>query len=124
MKTINRLFILLIFLPVVIFLASCAETAENEHLPEYCQTYSGFMSVASRDIYDLIDGTNSDDYLSDISAIELTFNSSDINFYNPYDEIDLSGIQCFQNLTSLTLEGPGFKDISPIVRLRIFRRYL
>ena len=113
MKTINRLLILLTFLPLVIFLASCSETAENEHLPEYCQTYSGFMSTASRDIYELVDGINRDEYLTAISVIELEFDSSGFDH-----EIDLSGIQCFQNLTSLTLTGPGFKDISPISALK------
>ncbi len=113
MKTINRYLILLVFLPLIIFLGSCAETAENEHLPEYCQTYSGFMSIASKDLYDLVGGITRDDYLTAISVIELEFDVDD-----PYREVDLSGIQCFQNLTSLTLIGQSFKDISPISALK------
>ena len=36
---------------------------------------------------------------------------------DPNREIDLSGIQCFQNLTDLTLVGLSFKDLSPISAL-------
>ena len=113
MKTIYRYTILLVFLPLIIFLASCAETAENEHLPEYCQTYSGFMATASKDLYDLIGGITRDEYLTAISVIELEFEVDE-----PDREIDLDGIQCFQNLTSLTLVGQSFKDISPISALK------
>lgn len=113
MNTIRRYIVLLIVLPLAIFLGSCAETAENEHLPEYCQTYSGFMSIASKDLYDLVEGISRDEYLTAISVIELDFEVDEAG-----REIDLNGIQCFQNLTSLTLRGQSFKDISPISALK------
>ena len=113
MKTIHRYFVLLVIVPLVIFLGSCSKTAENEHLPEYCQTYSGFMATASKDLYDLIGGIDRQHYLSVISEIELEFDVDE-----PGVEIDLDGIQCFQNLTSLTLIGQSFKDISPISALK------
>lgn len=113
MKTTLRFIVLFVFLPLIVFLASCSKTAENEHLPEYCQTYSGFMATASRDIYELVDGINRDEYLTAISVIELEFDSEAFDH-----EINLDGIQCFQNLTSLTLIGSGFKDISPISALK------
>jgi len=113
MNRYSRYLILLLFLPIIIFLASCSEKAENEHLPEYCQTYSGFMATASKDIYELVDGISRDNYLTAISVIELEFDSDELGH-----EIDLRGIQCFQNLTSLTLIGPGFKDISAISALK------
>ncbi len=71
------------------------------------------MSIASKDLYDLVGGITRDDYLTAISVIELEFDVDD-----PYREVDLSGIQCFQNLTSLTLIGQSFKDISPISALK------
>ncbi len=113
MKTIRRYLVVLVILPLIVFLGSCSKTAENEHLPEYCQTYSGFMSTASKDLYDLIGDINRFNYLSVISEIELEFEVDDPNI-----EIDLNGIQCFQNLTSLTLIGQSFKDISPISALK------
>ena len=101
---------------LVVFLGACSKNAENEHLPEYCQTYAGFTSVASADMYELLDDAGYSlsrfNYLSVISEIELEFEVDD-----PAREIDLGGIQCFQNLTSLTLIGRSFKDISEISAL-------
>ena len=113
MKNVKRVYTLIALVITTIILASCAKTAENEHLPEYCQTYSGFMSIASEDIYEEMNDINRYNYLSIIAEIDLSFEAED-----PTDEFDLSGIQCFQNLTSLTLTGPGIKDISQISALR------
>jgi len=113
MKLFSKYFILFAILPIIIYLSGCSKTAENEHLPEYCQTYSGFISTASKDLYDLLEDVNRFNYLSVISEIELEFIVED-----PTREIDLNGIQCFQNLTSLTLIGESFKDISPISALK------
>jgi Leucine-rich repeat (LRR) protein len=97
----------------VLVLAACGRNAENEHLPTYCQTYAGFSATASRDLFDLLDESgyalNRFNYLSVISEIELSFERDE-----PNEFVDLSGIQCFQNLTSLTLIGRSFKDLSPI----------
>ena len=101
---------------LVLILSSCNKSAENEHLPGYCQTYSGFAATASPDLYELLAEQDHqltyESYLTVISAIELEFNVDD-----PGREIDLGGIQCFQNLTSLTLIGQSFKDISEISAL-------
>jgi Leucine-rich repeat (LRR) protein len=113
MKKLFRLFSVAIVILIAIVLSGCSETAENEHLPEYCRTYTGFIEFASPDLYELIGGTNSRDYLTDISVNQLEF-----EVYDENREIDLDGIQCFQNLTSLTLIGPGFKDISEISALK------
>lgn len=98
---------------LVLILAACGKNAENEHLPTYCQTYAGFSATASRDLFELLDesgyAVNRFNYLSVISEIELSF-ERDIEAQS----VDLSGIQCFQNLTSLTLIGRSFKDLSPI----------
>ncbi len=111
-KYIKLLTLVTIFLFTII-LTSCSENPTNEHLPDYCQTYTGFMSIASDDLYQLLDGVNRYNYLSVISEIELEFDLDD-----PNEEIDLSGLQCFQNLTTLTLSGRSFKDISPISALK------
>jgi len=113
MRKSKRLLSLFAIVISALILASCSKTAENEHLPEYCRTYTGFMEFASADIYELLGGINSTEYLSTISKNELIF-----VVYEDNREIDLDGIQCFQNLTSLTLEGPAFKDISPISALK------
>jgi len=112
MKSV-KILILVLLIPLGMFLSSCSKTAENEHLPEYCRTYSGFMETASKDMYELIDGINRHDYLNAISIIELELEVND-----PGREIDLDGIQCFQNLTSLSLTGVSFKDISEISALK------
>lgn len=97
-------------------MGACSKNSENEHLPEYCQTYAGFSATASRDLFELLSDSGDDinrfNYLSIISKIELDFEVDD-----PNREIDLGGIQCFQNLTSLTLSGHSFKDISEISAL-------
>ncbi len=112
----RRISYLILLLALALVLSACSRNAENEHLPEYCQTYAGFSSVASRDMFELLDDAGYDvnrfNYLSVISEIELEFNVD-----NPNREIDLGGIQCFQNLTSLTLIGRSFKDISDISAL-------
>lgn len=113
MKKLYKLSILISMAFIAMTLSSCAETAENEHLPEYCQTYSGFMATSSKDLYDLLENVNRDNYLSVISTISLEFEVD-----NPGVEVDLNGIQCFQNLTSLTLIGQSFKDISEISALK------
>lgn len=113
MRKFKRLFTLVAIIGTTIVLASCSKTAENEHLPEYCRTYSGFMEFASADLYNLLGGINRAEYLSVISENELSFEA-----YDNVEEIDLDGIQCFQNLTSLSLAGPGFKDISEISALK------
>ena len=113
MKTYKRIVILFVLLPLSIYITSCSKSAENEHLPEYCRTYSTFMETASPDIYELVDGINRHDYLNAISEIELDFEVDE-----PGREIDLDGIQCFQNLTSLSLTGVSFKDISEISALK------
>ncbi len=114
-KTKKAIFLALLF-TLVLILGSCSKTAENEHLPEYCQTYSGFASTASRDLYELLaeagEPINRGNYLTVISLISLEFEVDD-----PYREIDLGGIQCFQNLTSLKLRGRSFKDLSEISAL-------
>ena len=102
---------------LVVLMGACSKNSENEHLPEYCQTYAGFSATASRDLFELLDDSGYDinrfNYLSVISEIELEFEVDD-----PNREIDLGGIQCFQNLTSLSLIGHSFKDISEISALR------
>lgn len=113
----KKVVLLMIVVLTTIVLGSCSENAENEHLPEYCQTYSGFMEIASPDMYELLEGINSRNYLTKISEIELEFEMDD-----PNREIDLDGIQCFQNLTSLTLIGESFKDISEISALSNIQR--
>ena len=97
--TLKRLLYLFVIVVLGFTLGACAETAENEHLPEYCQTYSGFMATASLDLYtsEELGDINRFNYLSVIAEIDLTFEAPD-----PYDEFDLDGSQCFQNLTSLT----------------------
>ena len=115
MKNYKRLtlFFLVLFLG---FLSGCQDNTQNDHLPEYCQTYAGFSDVASEDLYALLTdqgyNLNRYRYISVISEIELEFEVDD-----PNREIDLGGIQCFQNLTSLTLMGRSFKDISDIKAL-------
>ncbi len=113
----NKILSLSFLVILVVLLSSCARTAENEHLPNYCQTYSGFMATTSPDMYELlseeIGEVNQFNYLSVISEIELSFEVDE-----PNREIDLGGIQCFQNLTSLTLVGSSFKDISEISALK------
>lgn len=113
MKIFKRIIILLVLLPLSIYITSCSKSAENEHLPEYCRTYSTFMETASPDLYELVDGINRHDYLNAISEIELDFEVDE-----PGREIDLDGLQCFQNLTSLSLTGVSFKDISEISALK------
>jgi hypothetical protein len=54
MKNIFRPLLLTMLFLTVFFLGACSENTENEHLPEYCQTYAGFTSVASKDFYDLL----------------------------------------------------------------------
>jgi Leucine-rich repeat (LRR) protein len=112
----KRSFLTIVLVVVVVFLASCSKNAENEHLPEYCQTYAGFTATASRDMFELLDdagyAVNRFNYLSVISEIELEFELDD-----PNRTVDLGGIQCFQNLTSLSLSGRSFKDISEISAL-------
>ncbi len=110
-------YISLFLLFIVVFLASsCGKSAENEHLPEYCQTYSSFTSFASRDFYDLLIEQDIEidkrHYLDAIAAISLEFVVD-----NPNEDIDLSGIQCFQNLTDISLTGQSFRDLSPISAL-------
>ena len=117
MKNIFRPLLLIILFLTVFFAAACSENTENEHLPEYCQTYAGFTSIASKDFYDLLReqsdiDVNRLEYIEAISQISLEFSVDD-----PNREIDLSGIQCFQNLTDLTLVGRSFKDLSPISAL-------
>ena len=112
MKTKILVFFTLLFASVIL-LSGCSKSVENEHLPEYCQSYSGFMSTASKDLYDLLEDVNRSNYLSVISQIELEFEVDD-----PTKEIDLDGLQCFQNLTSLSLTGQSFKDISEISALK------
>lgn len=113
MKRYTRLLSLVVLSVIVLLLASCSQNAENEHLPDYCQTYTGFMEIASPDLYEKMGGINSRNYLTVISEISLEWEADD-----PYREIDLDGIQCFQNLTSLTLIGQSFKDISEISALK------
>jgi len=113
MKMMRKVIIFLAMIPLIAILSSCNKSAENEHLPEYCRTYSDFIEFASRDMYELVDGINRHDYLNAISAIELDFEVND-----PSREIDLDGIQCFQNLTSLSLTGISFKDISEVSALK------
>lgn len=113
MKTFKKLILFVAIVSATIFLGSCSKTAENEHLPEYCRSYSTFMETASPDLYELVDGINRYEYLNAISEIELEFEMDD-----PSREIDLDGIQCFQNLTSLSLSGVSFKDISEISALK------
>jgi Leucine-rich repeat (LRR) protein len=102
-----------------VILSGCSKTAENEYLPEYCQTYAGFADTASRDLYELIEDNtstslNPNSYFGVISGTtELEFEVNE-----PNRTIDLGGIQCFQNLTSLTLIGSSFKDISEISALK------
>ena len=112
----RRSFFLGAMLAAVFLLGACSKNAENEHLPEYCQTYAGFASTASRDMFELLDdagySVNRFNYLSVISEIELEFELDD-----PSRTVDLGGIQCFQNLTSLSLIGRSFKDISEISAL-------
>ena len=99
---IKKLTTLLFVAVLAITLSACGKTSENEHLPDYCQTYSGFMSTVSSDLYELLEeDVNRYNYLSVISEIELTFVKDD-----PTREMNLDGIQCFQNLTSLTLGLP------------------
>ena len=102
MNKILRPLVTLLLFVTVLFIAACSRNAENEHLPEYCQTYSGFTSVASRDFYDILRENGIEvrrsNYIQAISAISLEFEADD-----PNREIDLSGIQCFQNLTNLPL---------------------
>jgi len=106
----------IIVLLLVLVLGACSKNAENEHLPEYCQTYTGFASIASADLFELLSDAgyevNRFNYLSVISEIELEFEVDEVG-----REIDLGGLQCFQNLTSLTLSGRSFKDISEISAL-------
>ncbi|QMS84895.1 hypothetical protein [Candidatus Xianfuyuplasma coldseepsis] len=106
----------IVVLFIVGVLGACSRNAENEHLPEYCQTYAGFASIASPDMFELLDDAgynlNRFNYLSVISEIELEFEVDEVG-----RDIDLGGIQCFQNLTSLTLVGRSFKDISEISAL-------
>ncbi len=114
MKNIFRPLLLTMLFLTVFFLGACSENTENEHLPEYCQTYAGFTSVASKDFYDLLKEQSEKPvtrryYIDAISQISLEFIVDE-----PNKEIDLSGIQCFQNLTDLTLIGKSFKDLSPI----------
>lgn len=113
MKRLSRILSLVVLVAVVAILGACAKTAENEHLPEYCRTYSGFMSTASPDLYNKIGDINQYNYLSVISEIDIDWTEDD-----PTREFDLNGIQCFQNLTSLTLRGASFKDISQISALK------
>lgn len=114
--SMKRSFLKALIVVLVLFLASCSKNAENEHLPEYCQTYAGFTATASRDMFELLDDAgytvNRFNYLSVISEIELDFELDD-----PNRTVDLGGIQCFQNLTSLSLSGRSFKDISDISAL-------
>ncbi|PAT02695.1 hypothetical protein CI105_01675 [Candidatus Izimaplasma bacterium ZiA1] len=112
MKTKTLVFFTILFTSIIL-LSGCSKSVENEHLPEYCQSYSGFMSTASKDLYDLLEDVNRSNYLSVISQIELEFEVDD-----PTKEIDLDGLQCFQNLTSLSLTGQSFKDISEISALK------
>jgi Leucine-rich repeat (LRR) protein len=112
MRYITKLMIFFMLILSISLLSACSEQVSNEHLPEYCQTYTGFMSVASDDFYDLLGDINRFNYLSVISQIELEFEAND-----PANTIDLDGLQCFQNLTSLTLSGQSFKDISQISAL-------
>ncbi|AIO18333.1 Internalin-A precursor [Candidatus Izimaplasma bacterium HR1] len=116
MKRIFRPLLVFLLLIVVFFASACSRNAENEHLPEYCQTYSGFTSFASKDFYDLLIDSgisiNRSDYFDAISVISLTFEVDE-----PNRSIDLSGIQCFQNLTDISLTGQSFKDLSPISAL-------
>lgn len=117
MKKFYRYSLLITLFLVIILTTACSRNSENEHLPEYCQTYAGFTSIASKDFYDLLREqsdieVNRFEYIEAISQISLQFNVDD-----PYREIDLSGIQCFQNLTNLTLIGRSFKDLSPISAL-------
>ncbi len=116
MRKVFRPLTLIVLFLTVFFVGACSKNAENEHLPEYCQTYSGFTSIASKDFYDLLRENDHDidriSYFQVISEISLEFEVND-----PTREIDLSGIQCFQNLTHLTLIGQSFKDLSPISAL-------
>ncbi|MEC9484729.1 MAG: hypothetical protein UMR38_02490 [Candidatus Izemoplasma sp.] len=120
MSYLKQLPKILLVMMTVIILSSCRETVENTHLPEYCRTYAGFADVASRDLYALIatstperETINEDNFTQIINMTELVFEEN-----TPDRNIDLGGIQCFQNLTSLTLIGQGFKDISEISALQ------
>lgn len=114
-KHFRKLSLILLFI-VVFSISSCGKTAENEHLPEYCQTYSNFTSFASKDFYDLLIEQDIEidkrHYLDAIATISLEFEVDD-----PNRDIDLSGIQCFQNLTDISLTGQSFRDLSPISAL-------
>jgi Leucine-rich repeat (LRR) protein len=111
----KKCYLVIAFLFILV-LSSCSKNASNEQLPEYCRSYAGFADLASKDFFELL--ANSDhsinryNYFSVISEIELQFEED-----NPNRDIDLSGLQCFQNLTSLTLIGRSFKDISEISAL-------
>lgn len=113
MNKVKRILSLSVIAITLIVLGACAKTVENEHLPEYCRTYSGFMATASPDLYNKIGDINQFNYLSVISEIEIDWTEDD-----PTREFNLDGIQCFQNLTSLTLRGASFKDISQISALK------
>ena len=41
MEKYNKYLYIVVLLVSILVLGACSETAENEHLPEYCQTYSG-----------------------------------------------------------------------------------
>lgn len=116
MRKQRKIFLFLLLVVVVFSASSCSKTAENEHLPEYCQTYSSFTSFASKDFYDLLIEQDIEidkrHYLEAIAAISLEFVVDD-----PSRDIDLSGIQCFQNLTDISLTGQSFRDLSPISAL-------
>ena len=89
MKNTKRLFTLITVLLIGVLLTSCSKTTENEHLPEYCRTYSGFMEFASEDLYNLVGGINRDNYLSVISSNEEVFYGYDktcVRRYRHYKE--------------------------------------
>ncbi|MCF7925654.1 MAG: hypothetical protein K9L26_03880, partial [Candidatus Izimaplasma sp.] len=120
MSLLKRISMYLSVVVLGLLLSSCRETVENTHLPEYCRTYAGFAEVASPDLYQLIESStpnretlNRDNYTQIINMTELVFEDT-----NPNSNVDLGGIQCFQNLTSFTLIGEGFKDISEISALQ------
>ncbi len=127
MRKIRNLILSGLILVTLIISAACESERSYDHLPEYCRTYSGFTSVASSDMYTFINeelndlGISQLDRYTYFDAIEAV-NNLQLDYDFPYSDtsnyVDLNGLQCFQNITSISLTGSAFKDISPISALK------
>ncbi|MDF2699857.1 MAG: inlA 1 [Haloplasmataceae bacterium] len=109
-------YFILLFLAVIL-LSSCESKGTNEFLPDNCKTYNEFVNLASKEFYDALKANELDitkrNYLDIVANTKsLVINTSEVT-----DDFSLSGIECFQYLNKLELNGMAINDITPLYNL-------